>query len=546
MAQGVNPVLLYHHDGYRVERLDLKGRHSAGEGFLTAFLDQSEAADIHALCLGRESANYFVQTIRTCGRPLNPRPIGRTDVAALQRQGVLNLPTPGLAEEALLRAFLGDASHALCGVTHTISSKEMLDAVAAMTVAPVQPWDTLICTSQAVVEALSGVLDAAEENLRARTGARRFVRPMMPVIPLGVHAKRFSRSPEDRRRWRAKLRLADDEIAVLFFGRLSVHAKASPFQLAHAAEAAAKASGRKFAILWCGRFHDDFQRRVFMDTARAMAPSVGWHHVEGSDPDAVTIWPAADIFCSLSDNIQESFGLTPIEAMAAGLPAVVSNWNGYRSAIRHGENGVLVDSYLPEVSMADLGYRYLSAVDTYDTYIGAVSQVTFVDPHQTAEWLARLGGDPALRKRMGEAARKTIDESFDWLKVLPRYKAQWSEQKAMVEKARAASPRSNTWLRHDPARTFAGFPTRRLEDGTRLAPGPQFAQWGELPKKSGVILNAAMLTGQKQFEAIRAAFVAGKPKTVKEVVAGFQEADRPAVLRTLHWMVKIGLLTLET
>jgi len=30
----------------------------------------------------------------------------------------------------------------------------------------------------------------------------------------------------------------------------------------------------------------------------------------------------AHAFVSLADNIQESFGLTPIEAMAAGLPAV--------------------------------------------------------------------------------------------------------------------------------------------------------------------------------------------------------------------------------
>ena len=51
-------------------------------------------------------------------------------------------------------------------------------------------------------------------------------------------------------------------------------------------------------------------------------------------------WAAADIFVSLSDNIQETFGLTPIEAMAAGLPVVVTDWNGYQATrFAHGVDG---------------------------------------------------------------------------------------------------------------------------------------------------------------------------------------------------------------
>ncbi len=239
----------------------------------------------------------------------------------------------------------------------------MLDAVAQIPVAPVMPWDALICTSGAVHDALSGVLAGVEEHLRQRLG------------------------------------IADDVTAVLFFGRLSVHAKASPFQLAQAVEAAAKASGKKFALLWCGWFNDDFQRRAFMDTAKSMAPSVAFHHIDGRDKNTrFSIWSAADVFCSLSDNIQESFGLTVIEAMAAGLPTVVSNWDGYRAAVQHGVNGVMIDSYLPKASLADAGYRYISGTDTYDVYIGAVSQLCFVDLAQTAQWLARLAGDEALRK----------------------------------------------------------------------------------------------------------------------------------------------------
>ena len=48
---------------------------------------------------------------------------------------------------------------------------------------------------------------------------------------------------------------------------------------------------------------------------------------------------AADIFVSLADNIQETFGLSVIEAMASSLPLVVSDWNGYKDLVNHGFNG---------------------------------------------------------------------------------------------------------------------------------------------------------------------------------------------------------------
>src|SRR3546814_3034291 len=58
-------------------------------------------------------------------------------------------------------------------------------------------------------------------------------------------------------------------------------------------------------------------------------------------------WAAADVFVSLSDNIQESFGITPVEAMAAGLPCIVSDWDGYRDTVVDGETGILVPTWVP-------------------------------------------------------------------------------------------------------------------------------------------------------------------------------------------------------
>jgi alpha-maltose-1-phosphate synthase len=537
------PILAYHPDAYEISRGDLKGRHSAGESFLSAFLAGARNTEMLAIAGRDEHFAAFEKAVKSAHRPLTARRVARQDGKAMRERGLLHLPTPGLAEEARLRSFLGDDDYAISGVAHTISSRAVVETVAQFVTAPVQPWDALICPSKAVHSALSSVLSNTEEHLRARLGATTFTRPLMPVIPLGVHAHRFTRIEAARGRWRSKLEIADDAVVVLFFGRLSVHAKASPFQLAQALEMAAE-KGARLEMIWCGYFADEFQQKAFMSTAKAMAPSVRFHHLDGRKPEVrFSIWSAADIFCSLSDNVQESFGLTVIEAMAAELPVVASNWDGYRDAIEHGTTGVLIDSYMPAISLADVAFRHVSGIDSYDSFIGAVSQFSLIDVQQLAHWLVTLAGDAELRRKLGSAARQSALKTYDWRAVLPRYRALWEEQRGILEAARAAGVKpSIAWRSYDPALTFASFPSHRVEARTLLSPGPHFELWDEIIKMPGIVLNTNVLIRAADFNALRAVFADGRPHTIEAVLVGFAEPIRPLVARELHWLVKIGLL----
>jgi hypothetical protein len=278
-----------------------------------------------------------------------------------------------------------------------------------------------------------------------------------------------------------------------------------------------------------------------------MAPSIAFHYVDGRDADTrFSIWSAADIFCSLSDNIQESFGLTVIEAMAAGLPVIASNWNGYREAITHGINGILVNSYLPRVSMADAAYRYVSGVDTYDLYIGALSQLCFVDLNQTASWIARLANDKALRHKLGATAQRAIETTYDWSKVLPRYFELWRHQRDQVETHRADpdTKRSMAWSIHDPTVTFAEFPSHYLGGDAILGAGPLFERWNDLVKQPGVAVNSSVLISRTAYRAIQQEFEDEQTKLVSNVLEKFSQQDQSGVLRSLHWLIKIGLLRL--
>lgn len=550
MASLRSPVILYHPDGYQTARADLKGRHSAGESFLTAFLQQVEGPEVFGLMVNDQGIEEFRASVQQSGRALSPRVITRGDIAMMRAQGLLHVPHPGLAGEAGTRSFVGEKAYAISSITHTISSRETTDQIRDIVVEPVAPWDALICTSKAVQTAVSTILSFGEEDLRSRVGATRFERPLMPIIPLGVHAERFARNDDERLRWRAELGLAEEAIAILFFGRLSVHAKASPFQLAQAAEAAARRLDRPVTIIWCGWFQDDYQRSSFMETAQAMAPSVSFRYVDGREERArYTVWSAADIFCSLSDNIQESFGLTVIEAMAAGLPVVVSDWNGYREAIEHGTNGILLDSYLPQNSLADAAYRHIAGLDSYDGYIGGVSQFCFVDVEQAADWFVRLSEDAELRHAMGQAAQRTVAASFDWNIVIRKYFELWRLQGEMLAVARADQRpvHSSTWRRHDPALTFAGYPSRHLADGTLLARGVAFERWDDLLIQPGIVLNPQLLVRKGTLERLRAAVIdAGDASVaVGELIGCFDGNERAAVFRSLHWLIKIGLLALR-
>jgi alpha-maltose-1-phosphate synthase len=543
-AGSAEPILAYHPDAYEVARDDLKGRHSAGESFLSAFLATARQGEVLAIAGRDDHFQAFEKSVRDAKRPaLTARRVARQDIKTLRERGLLYLPTPGLPEEARLRSFLGDDTYAICGVSHTMSSRAVVETVAQFVTAPVQPWDAVICTSRAVQSVLGNILANTEEQMRTRLGAATFVRPLMPVIPLGIHARRFTRLESARSRWRSTLGIADDAVVALFFGRLSVHAKASPFQLAQALEIAA-AKGARLEMIWCGYFSDDFQQKAFMTTAKAMAPSVRFHHLDGRKADVrFSIWPAADIFCSLSDNIQESFGLTVVEAMAAELPVIASNWDGYRDAIQHETTGVLVDSYMPAISMADVAFRHVSGLDSYDSYVGAVSQFCLVDVEQVAHWIATLAADPALRRNLGAAARQSVLKSYDWSVVLPRYRSLWDEQLALLDKARAANPKpSIAWRNYDPALAFASFPSHRMRGGTNLMCGPHFELWDEIVKMPGTVVNTHSLVRSSDFKALRAAFADGRARTIDAVAGEFAEPIRPLVVRALHWLVKIGLL----
>ncbi|MDP1654055.1 MAG: hypothetical protein Q8L56_15155 [Rhodocyclaceae bacterium] len=79
-----------------------------------------------------------------------------------------------------------------------------------------------------------------------------------------------------------------------------------------ALEAAAQAVGKQVVLVECGWHANEFIAKAYADAAKLACPSVRVVTLDGRKAeDRQTAWAGADVFCSLSDNIQETFGIVP-------------------------------------------------------------------------------------------------------------------------------------------------------------------------------------------------------------------------------------------
>jgi hypothetical protein len=388
--------------------------------------------------------------------------------------------------------------------------------------------------------------------LRERLGATRLVRPQLPVIPLGVEVERFAqgeRAEALRRTRRAALGIAADDVAFLFMGRLSYHAKAHPLPMFLALEAAAQRTKQRVHLILAGWFANPTLETRFLQGAASYAPSVKIKLVDGRREEIRNeIWHAADVFTSLADNIQETFGLTPIEAMAAGLPVVISDWNGYRDTVRHGLDGFLVPTYQPPAGLGqEIAGRFAARADSYDRYIAQTSQCTAVDIGACVEVYTQLIEQPELRRRLGEAGRGRAREVFAWKHVIKAYQDLWRELEEM-RRSPVTEPRERPRfhpLRDDPWAVFAHYATHLLTDDFRVRLAQTDAA-KRLPMLYGdPLVNYAgapvALAGLAECAELLTLLTAGE-RTVGELAAAFPLARRGAVVRSVGWLLKVGLV----
>ncbi len=193
----------------------------------------------------------------------------------------------------------------------------------------------------------------------------------------GINLRRFH---PDRRsaEWRARLLAGRDPNALvcLYVGRLAQEKRVDLLL------EAARTPGVAMALVGDGPARPELERLF----ARTGTPFSGYLYGD----DLAAAYASADVF--LFPGPTETFGQVVQEAMASGLPTIVTEQGGVADLVRDGETG----------------YRCAMA------------------PTAFAEAVIRLRDDPALRSQMGAAARRAA-EPFPWSAVMAQLEGYYRE-----------------------------------------------------------------------------------------------------------------------
>ena len=471
------PDIFFHPDAVESEGKDLVGRRSAGQSFLKGWLahvPHDRLGFVTETPRGRAPLEAALQALG------ETRPFDLTHVRGsgpLSHGGCVVFPGPGFQGLTWKRLGRGDPrACSLVGLTHTVSTRRVIEGLHGLVSEPVEPWDAIICTSRAVQAVVARQFEEEAAFFKDRFGARRVPLPDLPVIPLGISAADFAPRPDARAALRARFGAPDDAVVLLTMGRWTSVEKANPAPLMLVLEELATRLDRPLHLWMAGWASREAEAELHRRAAATLAPSVTTRMIDGRDPEIrAGIWSGADIFTLPVDNIQETFGLVPVEAMAAGLPVVIPDWDGFRDTVVHGETGYLVPTRMaPPGAGAVLARRFAEGTDGYVQHLSLVAQQTVIDLGAYGAALEALARDPDLRARMGAAGRAHVAARFDWAAVVPLYldlakdlAARRASRPPVSEPRHPVAPHP---LQIDPFAHYARYPSDVVDRTTPLSP----------------------------------------------------------------------------
>lgn len=333
-------------------------------------------------------------------------------------------PAGNFPQPLITRNHFGSRFYPVSILTHGFSLHSMLyDGFLRLLLESAEPCDSVICTSRASRAAMANILEQVAEQFKRKFHADIRYAGQLDVIPLCVDTEKFK--PEDKMLLRKQLKLPRQAIILLYMGYISP-LKAELLPLMRVFRRLIEQNpGRQLLLVIAGT-KDGLYAKTLEQYAREFSLSKHVRVIDSpSDKTKRALTAAADVFVSPGDSIQESFGITPIEAMACGTPQVVADWDGYRDTVSHGETGFLVPTYWTrcDSDLANTGHLLGWEFDHM-----AVAQSVAMDVEGLHSSLQMLIENEALRKSMGERSRKRAEALFSFPAVAKQYEELWSEQ----------------------------------------------------------------------------------------------------------------------
>lgn len=408
---------------------------------------------------GNEGGNF--RTARVCGINAIPAALQTQSITALHGINPLQIH-----QLSYLRSQFAPRPFPITALTHGFSYQNLLwELFTRLWLTPTLPCDSVVCSSNAARQAFHNSLEQAREGLReagASGATEKEIR--LDVIPLGVDVELFR--PRDKADARRILGLPLRKTMLLYFGRMDAASKGDLAPLLFTFRELVAKHGENLVLVLAGNLPDHAVGHL----QRAIDASGCTGQVLVRRQPALTEGPlyyaAADVFVSPVETLQESFGLTPLEAMASGLPVVVSDWSGYKETVAHGETGFRVPTLW---AACDRETALLAPLHSWEEDHLRLAQSVAVDSVEMFKHLDALIANPEQRAVMGQKAREHVVANFSWERVMARWLALWRELAEVARSLPSQEPACQHLEQPQYFRNFGHFASRCLDGSECLA-----------------------------------------------------------------------------
>lgn len=373
-------------------------------------------------------------------------------------------------EDALALLELRKAAGSRIPITFTIHSLPeqhlLFDTFLPLILLPFKEYDAIICTSEAVRNTLGNILNRCEKFLSVNHEGSFSSKIRLEKVHLGVDIDYFK--PKSQIEARKHMKIPADSFVILWFGRFSDIFKADLYPLLFVfSQLKKKNPKRKLILLLAGSKESgsDYDK-ILMQQIDNLEIQENVRFIANQDiKDRSELYSASDVFTSPIDNLQETFGLTPIEAMACGVPQIVSDWDGYRDTVVSGETGFRIPTIwsncMGDVLNFDMIPLNSSNRRLFQRYLAVRSVV--VDCEIYEEKFQYLLDHPEECVRMGKISREYAVEHFSLEHTVEETKKVWKKLVSMAKKTTTNS-RNYQILTLDYCHDFINYPTHMLSD----------------------------------------------------------------------------------
>ncbi len=346
-------------------------------------------------------------------------------------------------------------------VNHTVSYLEHAEKILTHIWQGCTPRDGVGCSSVAS----QTIIQSRYNHVRKTYSLpKTWLEPKLKVIPLGVPEPEINSDQTLRDDLRNRINVDSETAVILLYGRINQMDKMDIRPLFCALRRIRlEYPTLKFLLFIAGAMHEnDPIKQQLLNLAKqwdiplAIAENTSLNLKK-------QLFAAADFFVSPVDNIQESFGLTLVEAAQAGLPVIATDWNGYKETVVHGETGLLI----PTVAPADTPELDAVARALFNPFHQIMrAQQTAMHIPTLVDGIVKLASDPSLRQRMGKAAKERAAKLYTFDLIIDQWLDFWKElAKAPISKKQESIYRKAKHpLALDFGKVFACYASGHLEN----------------------------------------------------------------------------------